>query len=93
MPVTKSATKQVLVSEKRRLRNRSIRTLCRGNVVKAGKALAAGELEAAREAVAVAVRSLDRAAEKGVIHTNNAARRKARLIKKLNQAAAVHAAD
>jgi small subunit ribosomal protein S20 len=47
--------------------------------------ITAGDLEAAREAVIVAVSSLDRAAEKGVIHVNNAARRKSRLLKKLNQ--------
>jgi hypothetical protein len=44
-----------------------------------------GDLKAAQEAVAVAVTALDKAAEKGIIHRNNAARRKSRLIKKLNQ--------
>jgi len=44
-----------------------------------------GELKAAEEAVAVAITSLDKAAEKGIIHPNNAARRKSRLMKKLNQ--------
>lgn len=86
MPITKSAKKQVRVDEQRRQRNKSIRTQCRSNVVKAGRLVAAGELEAAREAVAIAVRSLDGAVTKGVIHQNNAARRKARLMKKLNQA-------
>lgn len=88
MPITKSAKKQVRVDEKRRLRNRSVRTQCRSNVVKAGRLIAAGELEAGRAAVVVAVSSLDKAATKGVIHPNNAARRKARLMKKLNQAEA-----
>ncbi len=88
MPVTKSAEKQVRVSERRRLRNKSIRSMCKTNVTKAEKLIFSGELEAAREAVAAAVSSLDRAAEKGVIHANNAARRKSRLLKKLNQAQA-----
>jgi small subunit ribosomal protein S20 len=88
LPIIKSARKQVRKDEKRRLHNRSIRSLCRTNVIKAGRLIASGELEAAREAVTVAVSSLDKAAEKGVIHPNNAARRKARLIKKLNQALA-----
>jgi small subunit ribosomal protein S20 len=70
------------------MRNRSVRTQCRSNVVKAGRLIAAGELEVARAAVVVAVSSLDKAATKGVIHPNNAARRKARLMKKLNQAEA-----
>ena len=38
--------------------------------------------------MATAISSLDRAAEKGIIHANNAARRKSRLVKKLNQAQA-----
>ena len=86
MPITKSAKKQVRVDEERRQRNRSIRSQCRSNVVKAGRLIVARELEAAREAVIVAVSSLDKAVTKGVIHPNNAARRKARLMKKLNQA-------
>jgi len=86
LPITKSAKKQVRQDEKHRLRNRSIRSLCRTNVVKAGRLITSGELEAAREAVTIAISSLDKAAEKGVIHPNNAARRKARLMKKLNQA-------
>jgi len=88
LPITKSAKKQVRKDAKRRLHNRSIRSLCRTNVVKAGRLIASGELEEAREAVTVAISSLDKAAEKGVIHPNNAARRKARLLKKLNQALA-----
>jgi small subunit ribosomal protein S20 len=86
LPITKSAKKQVRKDEKRRLHNRSIRSLCRTNVVKAGRLIASGELDLAREAVAIATSSLDKAAEKRVIHPNNAARRKARLMKKLNQA-------
>jgi len=43
-------------------------------------------MEAARGAVVAAISSLDRAAAKGVIHPNNAARRKSRLMKKLNKA-------
>ncbi len=88
MPVTKSAEKQVRVSERRRLRNKSVRSLCKSSVTKAEKLIFSGELEGAREAVAAAVSSLDRAAEKGVIHSNNAARRKSRLLKRLNRAQA-----
>jgi small subunit ribosomal protein S20 len=45
-----------------------------------------GELEQAQKSVAQAIRALDRAAEKGVLHRNNAARRKSRLMRKLTQA-------
>jgi small subunit ribosomal protein S20 len=48
-----------------------------------------GELEAAQQAVAAAISALDKAAEKGVIHPKNAARRKSRLLKKLNEAQAL----
>jgi len=74
------------VSEDRRQRNKSIRTQCRSSVVHAGRLIVAGEFDAAQEAVVVACSNLDRAVTKGVIHSNNAARRKARLRKKLNQA-------
>ena len=86
MPIIKSAKKRVKVAEKRRLHNKSIRSLCKTNITKAERLIFSGELEAAREAVVVAVSSLDKAAEKGVIHPNNAARRKSRLLKKLNEA-------
>ena len=86
MPVTKSAKKQLRVDERRRLSNRSIRSRCKTSITKAEKLIFSGELEAARLAVVTAISSLDKAAEKGVIHPNNAARRKARLMKKLNEA-------
>lgn len=86
MPVTKSAKKQVLVGQKKRLRNRSLRSECRTQVVKAGRLISSGESDAAMEAVVAAVSTLDKAAAKGVIHSSNAARRKARLVKKLNRA-------
>ena len=88
MPITKSAQKQMRVSERKQLRNKSIRSLCKTNVTKAEKLIFSGELEAAQKAVVVAVSSLDKAAEKGIIHLNNAARRKSRLMNKLNEAQA-----
>jgi small subunit ribosomal protein S20 len=88
LPGSKSAQKQVRVTERRKLQNKSITSLCKTNVTKAERLIFSGELEAAREAVTVAITSLDKAAEKGVIHPNNAARRKSRLMKKLNEAQA-----
>ena len=86
MPVIKSAQKRVRVTERKRLRNKSIRSLCKTNITKAERLIFSGDLESARKAVVVAISSLDKAAEKGVIHPNNAARRKSRLMKKLNEA-------
>ncbi len=88
MPVTKSAQKQMRVTERRELRNKSIRSLCKTNITKAERLIFSGELEAAQKAVVAAISSLDKAAEKGIIHPNNAARRKSRLINKLNKAQA-----
>ncbi len=86
MPVIKSSQKQAKVDERRRLRNKSIRSLCKTNITKAERLIFLGELESAQKVVMAAVSSLDKAAEKGVIHPNNAARRKSRLMKKLNEA-------
>ncbi len=89
MPVSKSAQKQVRVTEKRQLRNKSVRSLTKTNIIKAETFIFSGRLEEAQDAVAAAISSLDKAAEKGIIHPNNAARRKSRLIKKLNKARAL----
>ena len=86
MPITKSAQKQVRVSERKRLQNQPIRSQCKTSITKAEKLIFSGKLDEAGAAVADAVSTLDKAAEKGVIHRNNAARRKSRLLKKLNSA-------
>jgi len=90
LPVTKSAKKQLRVDERRRLRNKSIRSLVKTSIIKAERLIFSGELEAAQSAVIAAIGSLDKAAEKGIIHSNNAARRKSRLMKKLNEAQGLH---
>ncbi len=88
MPVTKSAKKQVRVSGRKRIINKPIRSLCKTSITKAEKLIFSGDLETAQNAVVAAISSLDKAAEKGVIHPNNAARRKSRLMHKLNEAQA-----
>jgi len=60
--------------------------MCKTSITKAEKLIFTGELEEAQKAVFVAISDLDKAAEKGIIHANNAARRKSRLMKKLNEA-------
>ena len=86
MPGRKSVQKQARVAEKRRLRNKSIRSQAKTYITKAESLIFSGELEAAQGTVVAAIRSLDKAAEKGIIHPNNAARRKSRLMKKLDDA-------
>jgi small subunit ribosomal protein S20 len=90
---SRSAQKQVRVAERRQQRNKSVRSQVKTNITKAEKLIFSGELEAAREAVLMAVASLDKAAEKGIIHGNNAARRKSRLMKKLNETIALSSAE
>ncbi len=86
MPQTKSAQKEMRASRKRQLRNKSIRSLSKTSITKAERLIFSGELELGREAVVTAISSLDKAVAKGVIHPNSAARRKSRLMKKLNDA-------
>ncbi len=87
MPNTKSAEKQARQSQKRHMRNRIYRSSARTAVKKARTLVESGD-PAASEAVLKAVKALDTAAQKGVIHANNAARRKSRLMNALNKATA-----
>ena len=82
MPSAKSAR----VSERRRIHNAPIRSKAKTFVTKARRSLAANDLEAAEQAVNEAVIALDKAAQKGVIHHKNAARRKSRIMHQLDQA-------
>ncbi len=86
MPISRTAKRQVRVDARRRLRNKAVRTRCRTFVARANRLIAAGDLEAAQQAVLAAVSALDKAAQKGIIHANNAARRKSRLTRKLSEA-------
>jgi small subunit ribosomal protein S20 len=81
----KSAIKRLRSADRRRLRNRVYRGGARTTVKKARQLIEAGREEEAREAVRRAASALDKAAEKGIIHKNNAARRKSRLMRQLNQ--------
>lgn len=86
MPITKSAQKEVRVAGRRNIQNKSIRTKSKTQIDKAEKLISSGELDQAKNEVKAAISTLDKAAKKGTIHPNNAARRKSRLMKKLNQA-------
>lgn len=79
----KSALKRIRSNEKKRERNRMWRSRTRTEFKQSAAAIAAGNLEEAREATLEAVRVLDKAANKGVLHPNNAARHKSRLMKRL----------
>lgn len=80
----KSQIKRNRQNLKRRELNRVFRGRARTALRKARMAIENGELEQAREATMVATRELDKAAAKGVIHKNKAARQKSRLMQHLN---------
>jgi small subunit ribosomal protein S20 len=74
------------VSARKRQVNRAVVSAARTSV-RRSEGLIAGGANESPQAVQNTVSALDRAAQKGVIHPNNAARRKSRLLKKLNQQA------
>ena len=82
---TASAKKQARAGVRRSARNRGVRSEVKTLVVKARRSLTESPVaESDRAAFAIeAIRSLDRAASKGILHRNNAARRKARLMRQL----------
>jgi small subunit ribosomal protein S20 len=90
MANTKSAIKRIRTSEQRRVRNQAVRSATRTFVKKARSSIASN-LDGAQTDIIAAVSALDRAARKGVIHPNNAARRKSRLMKRYNAAVAAQA--
>ena len=81
---SRSAIKRARQNPKRRLRNRYYTGRARTYVRKAFATFADGDPEPAKEATLEAIRVLDKAAEKGILHKNNVARRKSRLMKHLN---------
>lgn len=86
MAHTKSAIKSIRVIREKRSRNRSVNSDLKTTIAKAEKLILSKELEPAKEAVQQATVALDKAVKKGIIHSNNAARRKSSLMKKFNQA-------
>jgi small subunit ribosomal protein S20 len=82
---TASAKKQARASVRRTQRNRAVRSEVKTKVVKARRTLTESPVaESERYALALdAIRALDRAASKGILHPNNAARRMARLARQL----------
>ena len=82
----KSSMKRIRSSRRKAAYNQITRSTARTYVKKARSLIEEGKLDEAQEVVQKAISALDRAAQKGVIHHNNAARRKSRLVKMLNQA-------
>ena len=80
MANTRSARKRIRSNERKRLRNRAVRSSVRTKVAKARRLLLGTDVGPnPEEDLRIAIRALDRAAEKGILHKNNARRRKSRL--------------
>jgi len=80
-----SAQKAARVAQRKAERNKPVRSSVKTYVTKARRLILENDLDAAQGAVKQATTALDKAAKKGVIHPNNAARRKSRLMKSINQ--------
>jgi small subunit ribosomal protein S20 len=92
MPNLKSAKKRVRIEEKRRARNHSVKAKVRTFVTRARSTMASNpDAPETVEAIRDAISSLDSAVTKGVIHRNNAARRKSRLMARLHKLQAAKA--
>lgn len=88
MATHKSALKRHRQSLKRRARNRQVKGAVRKAIKRTRMYVEQGDIEMARASLKEAISRLDRAAKKGVLHKNNAARRKSRLTRLVNRAAA-----
>lgn len=84
MAHTKSAKKRMRNSKRRQSYNKPIRSRVKTYLAKAEEVISSGNAEAAIEAVRQAISMLDKAAKRGLIHRNKAARHKSRLLKKFN---------
>lgn len=88
MPNTESAKRALRKAERRRVKNRSERSTLRTTVKKVRVAVATTDADSAKSALQTAIKKLDQAADKHLIHKNKAARLKSRLTKKVNKQAA-----
>ena len=84
MPNIKSSAKRDALSKERNAKNRAARTQMRTNLKKFDAAVTEGDRETAVSAYKVAVKTIDHAATKNLIHKNCAANKKSQLTKKLN---------
>ncbi len=87
MPNIKSAKKRVEIISIKTLRNRMAKTALKNAIKKFEVAAASGDKAAAQAAYKLAIKRIDRAATKGLVHINKAARKKSQLTLKLNSIA------
>ncbi len=88
MPNIKSAKKRVLISEKKALQNKMYKSAFKTAIKKYEAAVSSGDMESAKVLYKQVVKATDRAVAKGLIHKNNAARKKSRFTALLSKAGA-----
>lgn len=82
MPNIKSAKKRVLVTASKTARNKAVKSNLKTTIKKAEATIADGAND--QEAIRLAIKRIDQACAKGILHKNTAARRKSKLVRKLN---------
>ena len=88
MPNIKSAKKRVKVNETKAAQNKAFKSALKTSMKKYEADVASGNMEAAEATYTAAVKKIDQAVSHGIIHKNNAARKKSRFTKMLNNAKA-----
>lgn len=81
----KSAKKRILVTAKKTMRNKAIKSNVKTNVKKVLVAVKEANKENAKEALNLAIKTIDKACTKGIFHKNTAARKKSKLTKLVNR--------
>ncbi len=92
MSKSSAAKKAARKSERKKLRNKAILSATKTHITRVEKLVESNDTEGARKEAVVAISALDRTAKQKVMHPNTAARRKSRLMKKLNKTGAAPAA-
>ena len=80
MANSRSARKRIRSNERKRIRNRIVRSAVRTRIGRVRRSLVSGQVTGIEEELRAACKALDKAAEKGILHRNNAARRKSRIM-------------
>ncbi len=80
MANSRSARKRIRSNERKRVRNRIVRSAVRTRIGRVRRSLVSGQVAGIEDELRAAIKALDKAAEKGILHRNNAARRKSRIM-------------
>ena len=93
MPRTRTARKADRASKRKQARNRSIKSAVKTHMTRVEKLIYDKDLEQAQTVAAITMSTLDRAAQKNVLHPNTVSRQKSRLTRKLNKALAAQSSE